>query len=338
MTKPKSPTAAASPKATKAKPAPARKAGVAAKKAPAPAKTPARKKPAAALPPVTTFRRADAPAAQAAPAQPPAAAPAPVAPPAPKPLGDRELRFCREYVLDQNGTRAFMRATACKNERTAGTESWRLLKKPEIQAQIALEREDLQRRTGVTTEELVRELVSIVRADPRDLVEYFVGACRYCHGLDHRYHRTQAEYDRDLANFENTGQLPRRLRWKADEGEVQDWDAEGGPGYDRNADPHEDCPECGGRGVGHTILKDTRLLSVDAARLYAGVKESKDGIEVKTHSKDAAIDKLLRILGGYKVDNEQKKPADALTSLLEAICGPKAALPIVTNPAEGSGA
>lgn len=231
-----------------------------------------------------------------------------------------------------------MRATACKNEKTAATESWRMLRKPEIQAQIALERDELQRRTGVTTEELVRELVSIVRADPRDLVEYFVGACRYCHGLDHRYHRTQAEYDRDLSAFENTGQLPRRLRFNRDEGEVQDWDAEGGSGYDRNRDPHENCPECGGRGVGHTILKDTRLLSVDAARLYAGVRESKDGIEVRMHSKDAAIDKLMRVLGGYKVDNEQKKPDDPLTALLMAISGPKAALPIVPNPSEGSGA
>lgn len=231
-----------------------------------------------------------------------------------------------------------MRATACKNEKTAATESWRMLRKPEIQAQVALERDDLQRRTGVTTEELVRELVSIVRADPRDLVEYFVGACRYCHGIDHRYHRTKAEYDRDLAAFENTGMLPRRLRKSKDDGEVQDWDTEGGPGYDRNADPHENCPECGGRGVGHTILKDTRLLSVDAARLYAGVRESKEGIEVRMQSKDAAIDKLMRVLGGYKVDNEQKKPDDPLTALLTAISGPKAALPIVANPQEGSGA
>lgn len=336
MTKPKSPTAAASPKATKAKPAPARKGAAAAKRTTAPAKTSSGKKPAAAKAPAATFRRADAPAAQAAPA--PAVAPAPVAPPAHKPLSDRELRFAREYVLDQNATRAYMRATGCKNEKTAATEGWKLLRKQEVQAQVALERDELQRRTGVTTEELVRELVSIVRADPRDLVEYVVGACRHCHGIDHRYHRTQAEYDRDLANFNNTGMLPRRLCQSKDDGEAQDWDAEGGPGYDRNLEPHESCPECGGRGVGHTILKDTRLLSVDAARLYAGVKESKDGIEVKMHSKDAAIDKLMRVLGGYRVDNEQKKPVDALTALLVAISGPKAALPIVANPAEGSGA
>jgi hypothetical protein len=241
-------------------------------------------------------------------------------------------------VLDQNGTRAYMRATACLNEKTAATESWKLLRKPEIQAQIALERDDLQKRTGASTEELVRELLSIMRADPRELVEYLVGACRYCHGLDHRYHRTQAEYDRDLAAFEDHGKLPRRLRKSKDAGEVQDWDAEGGPGYDQKRTPHEDCPECGGRGVGHTVIKDTRLLSVDAARLYAGVKESKDGIEVKMHSKADAMEKLAKFLGAYDADNRQKKTDDPLTALLTAISGPKAALPIVATPSEGSGA
>jgi hypothetical protein len=169
-------------------------------------------------------------------------------------------------------------------------------------------------------------------------VEYLVGACRYCHGLDHRYHRTQAEYDRDLAAFEDHGKLPRRLRKSKDAGEVQDWDAEGGPGYDQKRTPHEDCPECGGRGVGHTVIKDTRLLSVDAARLYAGVKESKDGIEVKMHSKADAMEKLAKFLGAYDADNRQKKTDDPLTALLTAISGPKAALPIVATPSEGSGA
>lgn len=334
MTKPKPQTVASPAKATKAKPlVPARK-GTATIKKPAPAKkTPEKKasKPAK-LPPASAFRRADAVGA------PVAVAAAPVAPPAPKPLTDRELRFCREYVLDQNGTRAYMRATACLNEKTGATESWKLLRKPEIQAQIALERDDLQKRTGATTEELVRELLSIMRADPRELVEYLVGACRYCHGLDHRYHRTQAEYDRDLAAFEEHGKLPRRLRRSKDASEAQDWDAEGGPGYDQKLAPHEDCPECGGRGVGHTIIKDTRLLSVDAARLYAGVKESKDGIEVKMHSKSDAIEKLAKYLGLYDADNRQKKAEDPLSALLAAISGPRAALPIVANPTEGSGA
>lgn len=329
MTKPKSPTAAAPTKATKAKPAPGRK-GAAGAKEPAAKKRPG----TAALPPATAFRRADTPAAQEV----PAVQLAPAAPPAPKPLTDRDLRFCREYVLDQNGTRAYMRATACLNEKTAATESWRLLRKPEIQAQVAAERDDLQKRTGATTEELVRELLSIVRADPRDLVEYLVGACRYCHGIDHRYHRTQAEYDRELADFEESGRLPRRLRNNKDDDQVQDWDVEGGPGYDQNREPHEDCPECGGRGAGRTVVKDTRLLSVDAARLYAGVKETKEGIEVKMHSRSDAIEKLAKFLGMYEADNRQRKADDPLTALLLAISGPKAALPIVANPAEGSGA
>ncbi len=81
--------------------------------------------------------------------------------------------------------------------------------------------------------------------------------------------------------------------------------------------PKDDCPICGGDGQARTVLKDTRHLSANAAALYAGAKQTKDGIEIKMHSKLDAIEKLAKHLGVYEKDNQQK--ADPLTALLTRI-------------------
>ena len=61
-------------------------------------------------------------------------------------LNPKHVRFCREYIKDYNGTRAY-RATypSCKKDTTAGSNSHRLLKNAEIKAYIkAIEQNFLQ--------------------------------------------------------------------------------------------------------------------------------------------------------------------------------------------------
>ena len=65
------------------------------------------------------------------------------------------------------------------------------------------------------------------------------------------------------------------------------------------------------------MLKDTRNLSPAAVALYAGVKQTKEGIEIKMHSKMDALEKLAKHVGLYEKDNQQK--ADPLASLLTRI-------------------
>lgn len=269
--------------------------------------------------------------------------------PAGKPLTFIEQRYCFEYVQDGNQTRAYMRASGTTHFGTAATAAYKLMKKDEIRAQIEVERAALQARAGVSTEDWLRLVWGMCKADPRELVEYFVGACRYCHGEGHLYHRTDVEFDRDRKEFETHGRQridgmylstrkkkERAGRRRGQEEDEETFEEQGGPGYDPAAKPHERCPQCQGNGHGRTIIKDTRLLSPEAALLYAGVKEGKEGIEVKMHSRLDALEKLAKFLGAYDADNRQKKADDPFMAMLDRISGPSAALPINPNPQEGN--
>jgi phage terminase small subunit len=83
-----------------------------------------------------------------------------------------------------------------------------------------------------------------------------------------------------------------------------------------------------GKGHGRPHINDTRKLSPAAAALYAGVKITKEGMELKMHSKLDALDKVLRILGAYEKDNTQK--VDPISSLLATLA--KSSIPVVKAP------
>jgi hypothetical protein len=79
-----------------------------------------------------------------------------------------------------------------------------------------------------------------------------------------------------------------------------EWDDKGGLGFVGNRDPHPDCPECWGEGVGRPFFTDTRKLGRESLPLYAGVKQTKDGLEIQMHNQTDALDKLARHFGLYK--------------------------------------
>ncbi|MDG9927426.1 MULTISPECIES: terminase small subunit [unclassified Pseudomonas] len=219
-------------------------------------------------------------------------------------LTGKQQRFVEEYLVDLNATQAAIRAGySGKTARQQGAEN---LSKPVIQVAIAEARKDQQERTGITADRVLREAWNQVTADARELTQLYIGCCRFCHGFNHHYQRTRNEFEADYADWEaNT---------KPDKGE---FNAKGGPGFNPNAEPHPHCPECAGDGIPRVVLMDTRQLSDGARSLFAGVKQTKFGIEVQMHSKDAAMEKLFKHLGLYEKDNEQK--TDPLTTLLHTI-------------------
>lgn len=230
-------------------------------------------------------------------------------------------RFVSEYLVDLNATQAAIRAGYSEN--TAKEIGYENLTKPHIQAAIAEARLRQQERTEITADRVLREAWNQVTADARELTELIVVCCRHCHGAGHRRQRTQAERDADFEAWEDEGEDPERFP------------EEGGAGFDPNREPFPGCPECGGHGYPRVVLKDTRKLSPGAASLYAGVKQTKFGIEVLTHSKDAAMEKLFKHLGLYEKDNQQR--ADPLASLLERISGGNANgfKPVAQDPEHG---
>jgi hypothetical protein len=226
-----------------------------------------------------------------------------------------------------------------------------MLRNDKIASELARRRDLAADRANVDATWLLSRLRSIAMADPRELSEWRVGACRYCWGFDHRYQRTQAEYDRDLADHERWGsQMPaaaKKRRRRAggqqlpeapvvdryrDGYEQSEFNAMGGVGFDERKSPHPDCPECFGRGHGRAVMRDTRLLNGDAALLYDGVKQSRDGLELKSLSRMDALEKIAKHIGFYEKDK-----GAGLAELLESLMGgatKRSALKPVEDPPE----
>lgn len=236
------------------------------------------------------------------------------------------LRFVEEYLIDLNATQAALRSGYSPHTaKQIGTEN---LAKPVIQAAIAEGRKLQQQRTEITADRVVREAWNIVTADARELVQIKVGCCRHCYGDGHKFQRTQSEFDYDFDKW-----MEQKKSGKTED----DFDEAGGIGFDplKPADP--ECPECCGDGRSRIVPSDTRHISAAAAALYAGAKQTKDGIEIKIHDKLAAMDKLFRHLGLYKEDNDQK--TDPLTSLLAAITSGNSSTfkPVARDPEHSAG-
>lgn len=206
-------------------------------------------------------------------------------------------RFCWRYASTLNATRAYLAARddAAIKPNTAATEAWKLLQRPEVKARVAEIQKQLRDECQVEAKDMLRHFMAIATADPNELVEFRRTCCRYCYGADFGYQRTQLEMDRDLATWNNEAE-------KAEQnGEPPPvaFDRRGGVGYDARKAPNPDCPACFGEGVGNVFVKDTRNLSPEAQALYAGVKETKDGFEIKMHDQQAAAVNAAKVIGAF---------------------------------------
>ena len=123
-------------------------------------------------------------------------------------------------------------------------------------------------------------------ADVNELVQYRRHCCRFCYGKQHRYQWTDAEFERAEIEAKNRS-YPKP-------------EAPGGVGYDRSKDPNPSCPECMGQGTGEVFATDTRRVSPEARALYAGVKVSRDGLEIKVHDQMRALELVGKHIGMFK--------------------------------------
>lgn len=81
-------------------------------------------------------------------------------------LTAKQIRFVDEYMVDFNATQAAIRAGYSK--KTAAFIGAENLKKPKIAEEIARRQKDLQRRTEVTQDRVVKELARVAFADATD--------------------------------------------------------------------------------------------------------------------------------------------------------------------------
>ena len=80
-------------------------------------------------------------------------------------MNEKQKRFCEEYLIDCNATQAAIRAGY--SEKTAGSQAFDLLKKPEIQNYIQDLMEDRRKATIASAEEVLEYLTSVVRGQSK---------------------------------------------------------------------------------------------------------------------------------------------------------------------------
>jgi phage terminase small subunit len=175
----------------------------------------------------------------------------------------------------------------------------------------------------VTIDWVVKQYRALVLADARELTELRRGCCRFCWGIGFKRQRTAAEREAAYAKW-----FAMSAKQRAKTGELE-FNEQGGIGFHKHRPPNPECPECFGDGVEEPFFKDVRQLSPEARRLYAGVKVSEKGIELKTHDPIAALNQLARYAGAFERDNRQK--SDPLVALLRELGGN------VVLPAAGAG-
>lgn len=96
-------------------------------------------------------------------------------------LTAKQVRFCEEYLIDLNGTRAAIRAGYSKN--SAAVIAAENLIKPNIQDYLSLRQKELQEQTGITQKRVLEEYAKVAFLDIRKF--YTVdGALRSIHDLD----------------------------------------------------------------------------------------------------------------------------------------------------------
>lgn len=196
-------------------------------------------------------------------------------------------------------------------------QGFRLRRHPDIAPRIESELTKRFNAAGLEVQRVLRELWDILTADPNDLVEHRRVCCRYCQGAGFKYQRTAAEMERARAQHARDAAAHKLLGKDLVE-PFPDFDEQGGIGYDPGADIHSDCPECFGEGDAAVFVKDTRNLAPAARALLAGVKQTKEGIEIKMHSKDKAIELLGKHLALFNDKLDVNIKGDLATRILDA--------------------
>jgi phage terminase small subunit len=88
-------------------------------------------------------------------------------------LTKMQKRFCDEYLIDLNATRAYKAAGyKVKNDNSAGVLGHRLLRDVKIRDYLEKRMKDREKRTEITQDRVLKELAKIGFADIKDFLSY----------------------------------------------------------------------------------------------------------------------------------------------------------------------
>lgn len=85
-------------------------------------------------------------------------------------MTDAQKRFCDEYLIDLNATRAYKVAyLRCKKDETANVNGSKLLRNAKVQEYISERMKEREQRTEITQDMVIKELAKIAFLDIRKL-------------------------------------------------------------------------------------------------------------------------------------------------------------------------
>lgn len=203
---------------------------------------------------------------------------------------DRKSIFAKEYLVDLNAAQAAIRAGY--SEKTARQQAHRLLERDDVQKLIQKEMQKREQRTEITADMVLQRWWDIATADPNEIIHLRRVCCRNCYGIEHQYQW------RDKEEYSQAVQTAIRAA-EAEEKEPLIPSNAGGYGFDRLLRPHPNCPYCRGEGISELHVEDTRDLGPKAALLYAGIKQTQAGIEIKMQDQGKALENVARHLGMF---------------------------------------
>ena len=212
-------------------------------------------------------------------------------------LNNRQIRFCHAVAEGKADVTAYLEAGYSPNGAAQGVS--RLLKEVEITAEIEHWRQVLAANAALSPDWVLNQWRMIAEADPDELIKVRVCCCRHCWGVGGKYQWRESEYLR--AVLDATSAKEPRVPPAAD----------GGFGFNATLEPNPNCPECDGVGVEVARVADTKNLKGSAKRLYAGVKQTKDGVQVLLRDQDAATKNIAQYLGMLVSKVESSGPGGA---------------------------
>lgn len=87
-------------------------------------------------------------------------------------LTDKQIKFIDEYLIDLNATRAYKAAYPnVKKDETAASAAARMLRNVKVQEHLKKRQKDLQKRTEITQEAVLKELAKIAFSNGTDFAE-----------------------------------------------------------------------------------------------------------------------------------------------------------------------
>ena len=85
-------------------------------------------------------------------------------------MTEAQKRFCDEYLIDLNATRAYKVAYPnCKKDHSARTNGYMLLTKTDIQTYIEEAKKEREERTKITQDMVLKELAKIAFFNPKNI-------------------------------------------------------------------------------------------------------------------------------------------------------------------------